>query len=87
MAVDRLTTEWHLARDGWISGTTRFFGKPQGEIIEPPSSRLATFEHEIYQRSMWSAEELRWREVWRAEDLTDEELAELIEKYPIPEAL
>ena len=36
MAVDRYSVEYHLTANGWVVGTSRFFGKVQGDIDDRP---------------------------------------------------
>ena len=83
MAVDRLETEWHLTRKGWMKGTSYFFGGTDKEV-PPPTDRLLTMVELTEQRSNWSPEETSWTEKWRSPDISDLELKQLREKFPLP---
>ena len=77
MAYDDLTTEWHLTPNGWIKGTSRFFGEVQGEKLEPPPDRVASYRLRVYRQSRRSGEDLSWARIWGASDPDDAGLAEL----------
>ena len=83
MAVDNLETEWHLTPDGWVAGTSRFFGKPDkdGEIV-PPGNRVETWLSRTYQRSEWSSEERTWRLIWFDPAVSEGERDALRGKHP-----
>lgn len=83
MAVDDLKTEYHLTPNGWVTGTSYFFGKTKKEMPRPSDAILTMVDH-TYQSSRWSAEENSWTERWRAAGVTDEQIAELQRKFPKP---
>ena len=68
MAADRYTTEFHLTPTGWQSGNSTFFGKPQGETVEPPEDRVETWIHSVFQASEWSNEEHSWQLDWESNE-------------------
>lgn len=82
MAVDDQRTEYHLTPEGWIKGTVRFFGK--GRKVEHPPGAVETWEHHIYQRSRWSAEEPAKRLVWCDESVSEAHRQTLRESFPPP---
>lgn len=84
MVADRLETEWHLTPNGWMHGTTRFFGHIQGEAVEPPPDRVLTVVHEIYQRSEWSSEERSVHEIWRSPSADSAMIGELRRQFSAP---
>jgi hypothetical protein len=84
MAVDDLQTEYHLTPSGWKTGTERFFGDVQGQLVEPPADRVLTLVGRIYQASGWSPESRTIREEWRSPKICKEELAALQKKFPCP---
>lgn len=55
MSLDHLETEYHLTPNGWIQGTSLFYGK--GETVPPPPDRVLTLVELIEQASGWSREE------------------------------
>ena len=83
MSVDSSETEWHLTPQGWVAGTSRFYGKPDkdGEI-EPPQDRVETWVSKTYQRSAWSSEERTWRRIWFDANLPEEDRNALRAKFP-----
>lgn len=83
MAVDDLEHEYHLTPNGWVNGTTYFFGNTDKEL-PPPPDRVLTMVEKTYQSSRWSKEEISSRETWRAADVSAEQIAELMKKFPAP---
>jgi hypothetical protein len=65
MAADDLKTEYHLTPDGWVTGTSKFFGNidAAGEIPRAENA-VETWEKHIYQRSQWSSEEVTSAMIW-----------------------
>ena len=84
MAVDDLTTEYHLTPDGWVTGTERFFRDVVGEEIERPCSAVETWEYRIYQRSQWSGEERSCRMIWHDAAVPQTEREELRSRFRRP---
>ena len=84
MAADRYTTEFHLTPTGWQSGNSTFFGKPQGETVEPPEDRVETWIHSVFQASEWSNEEHSWQLDWESNEPGDAEVLGLREKWGSP---
>jgi hypothetical protein len=56
MAYDNVTTTWHLAPDGWLSGK------------DAPIGTVMTCTAQLYQSSMWGKTEQRWRVIWTSPD-------------------
>ena len=82
MAVDRVNTLYHLTPRGWIAGSTdSMWGN---STIEPPTDRVETWEHDIYQSSGYSPEERSWDMVWSSPDVSTEDRNALHEKFPHP---
>ncbi len=84
MAYDRYTNEHHLTTAGWQGGDTTFFGKTQGETLEPPGDRVETWIHSVTQASGWSKEVHSWWLEWESNESDDEEVLELREKWGPP---
>jgi hypothetical protein len=84
MADDHYQTEYHLTPSGWVIGTARFFGHVQGKELPRPPDCVATFEHEIYQRSRWSGEERRWKRIWKAGHVDEAQIEILLRTYLPP---
>ena len=84
MAADRYTTEFHLTPTGWQSGNSTFFGKPQGETVEPPEDRVETWIHSVFQASEWSNEEHSWQLDWESNEASNAEVLGLRDKWGPP---
>ncbi len=84
MAADDLRTEWHLTPNGWVIGTSRFFGTVQGDSVERPHDAVVTFIDQTYQRSEWSGEERRSWVEWRNPDVAAHDFEALRAQYPAP---
>ena len=61
---DNYSTEHHLTPDGWVYGTSRYFGNVQGEEVERLQNAVETWEHRVTQASGWSREDHRTRRLW-----------------------
>jgi hypothetical protein len=82
MAYDDLETDHHLTPKGWIGGDSRFMGKTTNKKPIPPD-RVLTITQKVYQRSMYSSEEVTEWESWRG-SISDEDLRTLRKKFPFP---
>ena len=71
MAADDISTEYHLTPAGWVTGTVRSFGSSGGKEEERPKNAVETWLHRIYQRSIWSQEEITSRIVWCDESTSE----------------
>ena len=61
MAVDRVESLYHLTPNGWVDGSVdSMWGN---KTVDPPSDRVETWKHKIYQSSAYSPEERSWDEV------------------------
>ena len=84
MAVDNVSTEYHLTPEGWVTGTHRNFGKIDGNDIERPRSAVETWEFHIYQRSMYSEERHTWRMRWHDASVPEAEREALHASFKRP---
>ena len=57
MAADDHRVEYHLTPTGWVKGTSRTFGRINGEERPRPVDAVETWEEHIFQRSTWSRDE------------------------------
>ncbi len=80
MSYDRYEDEYHLTPDGWISGSSYFYGKSRQEAAPPPT-RVLTLLREVRQSSGYSREEVSYSEVWRTQCDSAREIAELSARF------
>ena len=83
MAIDDFKTEYHLTSKGWVTGTHYFFSKTDEEVA-PPSDRIITVVHRVYQRSQWSSEEVTTSTVWKDPNFSSTRLLAFREEFPSP---
>lgn len=84
MAYDETEEEFHLTRDGWITGTNKFFGKIQGNKVARPEGTIETWTRYMEQASGWSKEHIKWSLGWHDSTVSEEERKELRKKYQKP---
>jgi hypothetical protein len=80
MSADHEYIVYHLIASSppaWVAGEV-------GTL--PPNNRLLSFQLEIYQGSPFGRESRHWTPIWSQPDLTEEQVKELIAKYPLPNA-
>ena len=82
MAADRYKSHYHLTTDGWVTGNSWFFHDLQGENIERPKNTVQTWERDEYQSSMYTKPDIKWQCIWSNPNFTEEQISDLIRKYP-----
>jgi hypothetical protein len=78
MSADRQTILYHLVS----TPTLRWIVARDDSSV--PVDRLVSFELEIYQGSPFGRESRHWKRVGHQDGLTDNQIAELVEKHPKP---
>jgi len=82
MAEDDYKVEYHLTPNGWVRGTSWFFGKLQDEIKQRPNDTVRTCLYHETQSSMYGKPTIIWKEIWSNPDVDENTINALIEKYP-----
>ena len=84
MAYDDAATEYHLTREGWVTGTHRYFGKISGKVVERPSNAVETWQCHIYQRTIHRPEECSTKMLWHDESVSEAERDALRARFKRP---
>ncbi len=83
MSVDNFKQEFHLTPDGWMTGSSWFYGKlEEAKPIVRPIDAFETWEFTEVQSSQYSAPETRWLLTWQRPGVSQDELLQLHNKYP-----
>lgn len=81
MAFDRTRDEWHLTPEGWVQGTSYYFGKPQREVA-PPRNRIETWKRDQEQASSYARhEDISWSRVWKSKKFTEAKCDKIRAKF------
>lgn len=80
MAVDRFTIEYHLTDDGWVSGSTTFFGN-EDHHVDRPDNAHATWIEETVQGSRYDRESSSSSRVWTNPNSTEDAIRALLQTY------
>jgi hypothetical protein len=82
MTEDRVETLYHLTPRGWIRGSVDTMWEKSNTTVTPPTDRVETWEHKLYQRSIYSPEENSWTMIWSSPKASAEVRRKLHERFP-----
>lgn len=80
MAVDRYTIEYHLTDNGWVSGSTTFFGK-EDHHVDRPANAHATWIEETVQGNRYDRESSHSSRTWVNPNSTQEKIDALLRAH------
>lgn len=84
MAGDKPSQEFHLTREGWVSGTRREFGAIQGEAAGHPPEAIETWLEEMVLSYLHCADVYSWRLIWFNPSMTETERKKVRSQFPKP---
>ncbi len=83
MSVDNWDQEHHLTPRGWISGSSRYYGRVDSEVPRPDDA-VETWEEHCEQRSAWSSEDRSHRLIWHDPAVSQADRDALRARFPSP---
>jgi hypothetical protein len=83
MSYDNWDQEWHLTPQGWIRGSSTYFGRVDSEVPRPADA-IETWEQHCDQASGWSREYKTNKQVWHNPDTSEADRDVLRAKFPKP---
>jgi hypothetical protein len=84
LAHDDVRTEYHLTREGWVTGTHRYFGKISGKVVERPRNAVEAWECHIQQPTMYEVERRSTKMLWHDGSLPQPERDALRVRFKRP---
>jgi len=81
---DSVDQEYHLTQSGWVTGSRWTLGELRSKVKRPDDA-IETWTYRQRQQSQYSKEVVSWERSYRDPNVTDEEVAGLIEQLGVPE--
>jgi hypothetical protein len=82
MTEVRVETLYHLTLRGWVRGSVNSMWEKSNSTVNPPADCVETWEHKLYQRTIYQPEENSWSMVWSSPKVRAEDRKRLDEKFP-----
>jgi hypothetical protein len=84
MNIEKPSQEFHLTRNGWVSGTSRIGDTVSGEAIERPPGTVETWIEEMVIAYLRCADIWAWRLIWFDELVSLTERKAVRDHFPKP---
>jgi hypothetical protein len=84
MTIDKPSQEFHLTREGWVSGTSKVGDTVLGQVIQRPAETVETWVEEMVIPYPQCADVYAWRRIWFDESISLAERKKLRGQFPKP---
>jgi len=84
MSADHYQREYHLTPNGWVPGTSRYYGKIQGEEIPRPDDAVGTWLYDEKQSHSFSRPDISFTMIWQNDRVSKDTIVELRRRFSDP---